>query len=118
MWHNDTYIEEKVSTAMTTTTMKETNTPARLSCRVKAGIKQRAEEAAALLGQSITDFTEAALAEKADAVFERFERIHLSERDFQRFVAAINRPASPTPELVAAMKEYERLREHKPDGNW
>ena len=82
---------------------------ARLNCRVDARIKQRAEEAARLLGQSITDFTEAALAEKAQAVFERAGRIELSERDFDRFVEAINRPAAPTPALQEAAEEYRRV---------
>lgn len=91
---------------------------ARLSCRVDPRIKQRAEEAAALLGQSITDFTAAALQEKAEAVLERAQKIELSERDFERFARAINAPSPPTPELVAAMREYERQRAREPEGNW
>ena len=95
------------------------STSARLSCRVDLRIKRRAEEAAALAGQSITDFTEAALAEKADAVFARFERLQLSARDFDRFVRAIEAPSRPpTPELTSAMREYERQRRDEPEGNW
>ena len=81
---------------------------ARLNCRVSARIKHRAEEAAAILGQSITDFTESALADKAQAVIERNERIILSERDFARFVAAIENPPEPTEELKALMAEYRQ----------
>lgn len=91
---------------------------ARLSCRVDPRIKQRAEEAAALLGQSITDFTEAALNEKAEAILERAQKIQLSGRDFERFVAAIDTPTRPTAELTAAMQEYERLSSQEPGGNW
>ena len=91
---------------------------ARLSCRVDPAIKQRAEEAAALMGQSITDFTEAALAEKAEGVFERFERIRLSARDFERFISIVGTSKQPTPELKSAMKEYERQRDAEPGGNW
>src|SRR5438105_116403 len=91
---------------------------ARLSCRVDPRIKQRAEEAAALLGQSMTDFTEAALKEKAEAVLEQVHRIQLSERDFERFATAINAPTPPTAELVAAMREYERQRDQEAEGNW
>src|ERR1041384_48980 len=84
---------------------------ARLNCRVDPRIKQRAEEAAQLLGQSITDFTESALDEKAQAVFERFDRITLSARDFEAFVQAIEAPAQPpTPQLSATADEYKRLR--------
>jgi uncharacterized protein (DUF1778 family) len=81
---------------------------ARLSCRVSARIKHQAEEAAALLGQSITDFTESALADKAASVIERHERITLSDRDFARFVAAIEEPESPTEALKAAVSAYRR----------
>ena len=91
---------------------------ARLSCRVDPHIKQRAEEAAALLGQSMTDFTEAALQEKAEAVLEQVHKIQISERDFQLFFTAINAPSFPTTQLVAAMQEYERNRALEPEGNW
>ena len=91
---------------------------ARLSCRVDTRIKQRAEAAAALLGQSMTDFTEAALKEKAEAVLEQIHKIQVSERDFERFFTAINNDIPPTTELVAAMREYERQRALEPEGNW
>lgn len=91
---------------------------ARLSCRVNPRIKQRAEEAAAFLGQSMTDFTEAALNEKAESVLELAHRIQLSERDFERFVTAIEVPKPPTVELVAAMQEYVSRRALEPEGNW
>jgi uncharacterized protein (DUF1778 family) len=100
-------------------TMTETEQGyARLSCRVKVPIKRRAEEAAGLLGLSITDFTEEALEEKAQVVFERHEKIILSKRDFERFVEIIENPQPPTPELVAAMQEYQTLKEQNPGGNW
>lgn len=103
---------------MNTALTAETEPTARLSCRVNPRIKQRAEEAAALLGQSMTDFTEAALKEKAEAVLEQFHKIQLSERDFERFATAISAPKPPTAELVAAMQEYERQRSQEPEGNW
>jgi uncharacterized protein (DUF1778 family) len=91
---------------------------ARLNCRISATIKQRAEEAAQLLGQSITAFTEAALAEKSREVLEQNEKITLSQRDFDKFVAAINEPPVPTPALARAMRRYEEQREGEPNGNW
>ena len=89
----------------------------RLSCRLSTRIKKQAEMAAALLGQSITDFTESALADKSNSVLEQHERIRLSERDFQAFVAAIEKPAPPTPELRGAMSNYRRLKEEHPEAN-
>ncbi len=89
----------------------------RLSCRVQAHIKQQAEQAASLLGQSITDFTEAALAEKAQSVLERNERIILSQRDFARFVELIENPPPPSQELRAAIADYRQLKAAHPDAN-
>ena len=80
----------------------------RLSCRVSAQIKQRAEEAAAILGQSITDFTESALADRAQEVLERHDKIVLSDRDFVRFIEAIENPDPPTPSLNSAIAEFRR----------
>ncbi|MFY7953985.1 MAG: DUF1778 domain-containing protein [Armatimonadaceae bacterium] len=90
----------------------------RLNCRVDSRIKQRAEEAAHLLGQSITDFTEMAIAEKADAVLAQSQQIRLSERDFVLFVASLENPAPPTQRLREAVADYGRLKEENPEGNW
>jgi len=80
---------------------------ARLNCRISARVKREAEEAAALLGQSITDFTQSALAEKAQTVFDGQERIILPERDFERFVAAIENPKPSSEKLIEMMREYQ-----------
>src|SRR5258708_40217330 len=83
---------------------------ARVNCRVSASIKRHAEEAAEILGQSITAFTETALAEKAEQVFSRFTAIRLSEQDFKRFLTVINNPPAPTVKLRKAAAEYKKLR--------
>jgi len=90
---------------------------ARLNCRVSARIKHEAEKAASVLGQSITDFTESALAEKAQSVLEKHQRITLSERDFARFVASLENPAPPTQALRTAINDYRRLKAEHPDAN-
>lgn len=102
---------------MNTIEIRETSDYARVNCRVNARIKQQAAEAASLLGQSMTDFTESALAEKAQAVLERHERIILSQRDFARFVAHIEKPDPSTPELRAAMADYQQRKTASPDAN-
>ena len=93
-------------------------THARLNCRVSAEIKRRAEEAAGILGQSITAFTETALAEKAEEVFSRASRIQLSERDFQLFVKAIESAPAPTAKLRKAAQAYKKRRLRNPASNW
>lgn len=87
----------------------------RLSCRISPLIKQQAEAAARALGQSITAFTEAALAEKAQSVLTEQERIVLSEEQFARFVQILEDPATPTPALEKAMQEYQALRAAHPE---
>jgi uncharacterized protein (DUF1778 family) len=91
---------------------------ARLSCRLNARVKSRAEEAAALLGQSITAFTEAALAEKSDAVLARVAALQVSERDFRRFLETVGAAPPPTPALAEAMREYDRQAAEEPGNGW
>ncbi len=87
----------------------------RINCRISPAIKKQAEDAAHLLGQSITAFTETALAEKAQSVLAEQERIVLSEREFERFVEIINDPTPPTPALLRAAQEYKAARAAHPD---
>lgn len=85
---------------------------ARLSCRIRPQVKEQAEAAARLLGQSITDFTETALEEKARHVLSENERVRVSARAFEAFVAAISgEPETPSEKLLAAV---ERYRKHSP----
>ena len=103
---------------MTMASMSNDNNYARLSCRVDARIKQRAEEAATILGQSITDFTELAIAEKANSVLAQHAMIMLSERDFDRFVTSIEFGAEPTPALKLAVDTYKMGTADTSNGNW
>ena len=100
------------------TSSRESSSHTRINCRVSASVKRRAEEAAEMLGQSITAFAETALAEKAEEVFSRISVIRLSERDFQRFVKSINKPPQPTSKLLKAAAKYKRLRAQDPTSNW
>ena len=99
-------------------TLTETSKPKnsdRINCRISPSIKARAEEAAQLLGQTITAFTETALAEKAQTVLAEQERIVLSEAQFARFVEILEDPSPPTPALVRAMKNYQATKAAHPD---
>ena len=87
----------------------------RINCRISPLIKARAEAAAQALGQSITAFTETALAEKAHSVLAEQERIVLSEAQFARFVEILEDPAPPTPALVKAMEKYQATKAAHPD---
>lgn len=87
----------------------------RINCRVSPLIKARAEAAAQVLGQSITAFTETALAEKAQSVLAEQERIVLSEAQFARFVEILEDPSPPTSALVKAMEKYQATKAAHPD---
>ncbi len=95
----------------------EEKTSGRLNCRISPTIKKQAENAAKLLGQNMTAFTETALAEKAQRVLAEHERLSFSERDFERFVEIITNPQPPTPALQKAMARYEELRAAHPESN-
>lgn len=58
--------------------------------------KQRIEAAARASRQSLTEFTQNALAEKADAVLAHNEQVILSERDYNLFVAMMTSDSEPT----------------------
>lgn len=99
----------------TLTETSETRNSNRINCRISPAIKARAEEAAQVLGQSITAFTETALAEKAQTVLAEQERIVLSKQQFARFVEILEDPAPPTPALARAMQEYQATKTVHPN---
>ena len=55
--------------------------------------------AAELNGETLTGFMLAAATERAQDVLERANRIELSAKAFERFVAALDGPSEPMPTL-------------------
>lgn len=97
---------------MNATIPTTTDKSARLSCRIRPVVKEQAEAAARLLGQSMTDFAETALEEKAKTVLAENERIVLSEHAFSEFLAAISgEPEAPSQQLLEAVVLYKQ---HEP----
>jgi len=83
----------------------------RIHCRISSALKERVERAAELCGQSITSFTELALAEKAQKVLNQEERIQLSQSAFQAFRALLEAPPEPpSSKLMAAIENYKQQR--------
>jgi len=81
----------------------------RLAFRMKPELKERIEEAAALLGLNLTDFVLSTLSERAFEVVERHRNITLSDRDRDRFLEALDRHGRPIPALVETIqKQRER----------
>jgi uncharacterized protein (DUF1778 family) len=111
-------MSQTIENTTSSQTEKVASKRSRLECRISSTIKQRAEQAATLLGQDLTTFTEAALNEKAQAVIEREERLVLSERDFKRFVAALESSQPPVEKLKAAAEKYKATSRQHPEANW
>ena len=76
--------------------------------------KIKVERAARAANQSLTEFAEAAVVQRAEEVLERQERILLSERDFERFVQLMASEAEPT---ETALREAAEFNQGKMDGS-
>lgn len=87
----------------------KTNGSVRLDMRVERQAKALIERAAALTGQSMTAFVVSNLIDTALATVERHERLVLSERGREQFLAALDRPAKPLPALRKAARRHQEL---------
>ena len=73
---------------------------ARLNFRLPSDLKEVIEEAAASLGQSVSEFAVSTLVRQARAVVEQRNVTVLSDRDRARFIALLDDAgANPTPRL-------------------
>lgn len=82
---------------------------ARLNFRLPSDLKDVIEEAAAALGQSVSDFAVSTLVQQARSVIEQRNVTTLSDRDRERFVAILDDPAArPNAVLVKAAKRYKK----------
>ena len=80
---------------------------ARLNFRLPTDLKEVIEEAAATLGQSVSDFAVSTLVRQARTVIEQRNVTVLSNRD--RFIALLDdAEARPNPALLKAAKRYKK----------
>jgi uncharacterized protein (DUF1778 family) len=81
---------------------------ARLNFRLPSDLKEVIEEAAASLGQSVSDFAVSTLVHQARSVIEQRDVTTLSDRDRDRFIALLDdAEARPNAALVKAAKRYK-----------
>lgn len=66
---------------------------ARLEFRVTSEQKEAIEEAAAIEGRTVTDFSASALVERAHAVIEQERRLRVDAVRFDAFLEVMDRPA-------------------------
>lgn len=84
--------------------MPRTTKTDRLELRLTGEQKAEIEQAAALSGRSVTDFSVGVLIREAEDVI-RFEReLHLSKKSWDAFNEVLDRPAKPVAGLVDLLK--------------
>jgi uncharacterized protein (DUF1778 family) len=82
---------------------------ARINFRLSGDLKKTIEDAAAEMGQSISDFAVSTLVQAARQILRDQEITRLSQRDRQRFVELIDDTSSrPNKALLAAAKRYKK----------
>ena len=80
----------------------------RLDVRLNSKHKQMIEQAADLLGQTLSSFTVSTLVREAEQVIERFGVLRLSTRDRDTFLAALDNPPKPNARLRKAARDHAR----------
>jgi len=81
---------------------------ARLDMRLQPSLKQDAERAAALAGaRSLTEFVVQAMREKTATVLDEKEKIVLSNRAFESFIAACEQVSEPGGALKKAAARHD-----------
>lgn len=89
---------------------KSPHASSRLNIRIAPEIKARIQRAAALLGQDLTEFASNTLNLHAKEIIESYDQIVLSEKDFDVFVEALERPArNPSQSSRKALKQYLQI---------
>ena len=89
--------------------MATTNSDARINFRLSNELKKTIEDAAAEVGQSISDFAISTLVQTARKILHDQQVTRLSERDRQLFVAMLDDESSkPNDALVKAAKRYKK----------
>jgi uncharacterized protein (DUF1778 family) len=78
----------------------------RIDFRVDRKSKSLIERAAALKGQSLSDFAKTALLSKARHVLKQHEQTVLSDRDRDIFLALMDSDAKPNAVLQKAVRTY------------
>lgn len=81
---------------------------ARLEARVSADEKKLFQQAAALQGQSMTEFLVNSIYDAAKRTVQEHEMMELSASDRKAFVSALLKPPAPGKRLKKAAQHYKR----------
>ena len=89
--------------------MASTKSDARINVRLPSELKQTIEEAASVLGQSVSEFTISTVIKEARRVIQDAEVTKLSNRDRDAFLAALaDKDAAPNDALKQAARRYKK----------
>ena len=88
-------------------TKKKRIRAARLDIRLNPQAKEKIEQAAAVSHQSITDFVVTSLLRASDEALERQKLIQLTNRDRDRFLAALEADVRPNRALRKAAERFK-----------
>lgn len=89
--------------------MAQTKREASLNFRLDPEIKRTIEQAAAQLGQSVSDFAVSSLVQVARDVIERENVTKLTERDQREFSRMLDEvKTTPNKALMSAVRKYKR----------
>lgn len=84
---------------------------ARLDIRLNVEAKEKIEQAAVVSHQSLTDFVVTSLLRASEEALERQQMIHLTNRDRDLFLAALESDARPNRSLRKAAERFKRTYE-------
>jgi uncharacterized protein (DUF1778 family) len=86
-----------------------TSSDARINFRLSSDLKQTIEDAAAQMGQSVSDFAISTLVQAARQVLHEQQVTRLSERDRKVFAALLEDESSkPNAALIKAAKRFKK----------
>lgn len=89
--------------------MSTAKSDARINVRLDSELKKVIEEAAAALGQTVTEFTVSTVVREARQVIQDAQVTRLSNRDRDQFLAALEAKDSKANEaLKAAARRYKK----------
>ena len=82
---------------------------ARINVRIQSDLKDTIEQAASVLGQTVSEFTISTTVKEARKVLQDAQVTQLSNRDRDTFLAALKATdAAPNDALKAAAKRYKK----------
>jgi len=95
---------------MPTTSLKKASSKscARLDVRLQSHSKALIEEAAALSGQSLSEYVVSTLLQQSNELLQHYHHIRLSNRDRNQFLALLDTQDKPNPALARAARKFKR----------